>query len=60
MDNSTQPNKTEVPVLDDKVYGMKFEKYMVKYKEVWSEKIAWVEINANIYNLCLQYSPPDL
>ena len=32
MDNSTPPNKTEFPVLDDKVYGMEVYKYMVKYE----------------------------
>ena len=39
---------------------MKVDKYTVDYKEVRAKKIAWVEINANIYNLCLQHSPPDL
>ena len=34
MDNSTLPNETDVLVLDDKVYGIKIDKYMVKYKEV--------------------------
>ena len=60
MDNCTLWNKTYAPVLDDKVYRMKVDKYMVKYKEVIAKKIALVEFNANIYNLCLQHSPPDL
>ena len=42
MDRSTPLNKTDVPVLDDRVYGMKVAKYMVKYKEVRANKIAWV------------------
>ena len=30
MENYTLPNETYVPVLDDKVYGMKVNKYMLK------------------------------
>ena len=60
MKNSNPPNKTDVPVLDDKVYEMKVSKYMVIYKEVIVKKIAWVELNAKIYNLCPQHSPPYL
>ena len=60
MENSTPPNKTVVPVLDDKVYGMKVDKYMVNYKEVRAKKIAWVELNERIQNLCLQHSLQDL
>ena len=60
MENSTPPNKTDVPVLDDKVYGMKVDKYMVNYKEVRAKKIAWVELNERIQNLCLQHSLQDL
>ena len=30
MDNSNLTNENDVPVLDDKVYGMKVYKYMVK------------------------------
>ena len=30
MDKSTPPNETDVPILDDKVYGMKVVNYMVK------------------------------
>ena len=40
MENSTLPNKTDVLVLDDEVYGMKIDNYMVKYKEVRERKIA--------------------
>ena len=60
MDNSTPPNETDVPVLGDKVYGMKVDKYMVTYKEVRAKKISWIELNANIYNFCLQHNPLDL
>ena len=42
IDNSTPPKKTDVPVLDDKVYEMQVDKYMVKYKEVRENKTAWV------------------
>ena len=48
MDNSSSPNETDVPVLDDKVYGMKVDKYMVEYKDFRSKKIALVELNAKI------------
>ena len=48
MDNSTFSNETDVPVFDDKVYGMKVDKYIVKYKEVRANKIAWVELNVKI------------
>ena len=60
MENSTLPKETDVPVLDDKVYGMKDHSYMLKYKEVRAKKIAWVELNANIRNLCLEQSTPGL
>ena len=42
MNNSTPPNKTDVSVLGDKVYRMKVDKYMVIYKEIRANKIAWV------------------
>ena len=48
MDYSSPPNKTDVPVLDYKVYGMKVDKYMVKYKEIRAKKISWIELNKNI------------
>ena len=60
MDNFTPTNGSDFPVLDDKLYGMKFYKYMVKYKEFRSNKIVWVQLNTNIYNLCLQHIPPEL
>ena len=40
MDNSNPPNETKAPVLDYKVYGMKVEKYMVKYKEFIVKEMA--------------------
>ena len=40
MDNSTPPNETDVPVLGDKVYGMKVDKYIVKYKEFIVKEMA--------------------
>ena len=60
MENSTPPNKTDIPVFDDKLYGVKVDKYMVKYKEVRAKKISWVELNWKVYNLCMQHCPPDL
>ena len=60
MDNSTLLKKTDVPFLDDKVYGMKVDNYMVNYKDVREKKIAWVEINENISNFLLQHSTPYL
>ena len=42
MDNSTPPNKTDVPVLDGKVYSIKIGKCMVNYKEFIAKKISWV------------------
>ena len=40
MDKPTLPNETDVLVLYDKVYGIKVDKYMIKYKEVRENKIA--------------------
>ena len=57
MDKSTPPNEADVPVLDDKVYRMKVDKYMVNYKEVRANKIAWVEINARIIFLSATQLP---
>ena len=48
MDNSTPQIETDVLILGDKVYGIKVDKYMVKYKEVIANKISWVELNAKI------------
>ena len=48
MDNSTPPKETDVPVLDDKVYGIKVDKCVVKYKEVIGKKISWIELNAEV------------
>ena len=39
---------------------MKVNKYKVEYNKNRANKIAWVELNAKIYNLCLKRSPPDL
>ena len=39
---------------------MEVDNYMVKYKDIKANKITWVELNAKIYNFCLQHSPPDL
>ena len=55
MENSTLPNKTDVPVLDDKLYRVNG-----KLQGGQSKNIAWVELNAKIYILCLQHRPPDL
>ena len=52
--------KTEVLFLEDKLYGMTVDKYIVKYKKIRKMVMAWVELNAKIYNLCLKHSPPDL
>ena len=60
MDNSTPTNETDAPFLDDEVYGMKVDKYMIKYKEVRAKKTVWVELNAKIYNLCLKHITPGL
>ena len=38
IDNSTPPNETDVPVLDDNVYGIKFDKYIVEYKDTRENK----------------------
>ena len=34
IDNYMPPNETHVPVLDDKVYRMKVDKYTVDYKDI--------------------------
>ena len=59
MEKSTSPNESGVPVLDDKVYRMKVDKYMVKYKEVRVNKIAWIEINARI-KFCVCNTAPQI
>ena len=58
--SSTMQNETDVLILDDKVYGTKVDNHMVKYKEVRAKKISWVELNVDIYNVCLQHSPLDM
>ena len=49
-----------MPDMGDAGYAMETQIYIIDMKEYKTKTNSWEELNAQIYNLCLQHCPPVL